>query len=147
MGPAEYSHLEAVVAEKVRGLVSRQCLIDCRSVWLMNKSLTTVVEETARGLLVKLEADILALGSHQEHVSLEVEYPATWWQHFKKDLMPGWFLRLFPVVNTLHTMRESVQVFKAVCPHLSDSGQGSHVKFLYMMDRNMTFPPSKDIAI
>ena len=27
----------------------------------------------------------------------EVNIPTSWWQHFKQDCMPAWFMRLFPV--------------------------------------------------
>lgn len=27
----------------------------------------------------------------------EMNTPASWWQHFKRDCMPSWFKRLFPV--------------------------------------------------
>ena len=33
-----------------------------------------------------------------EHLgTLEVKWPATWWQHFKQDVFPAWLLRRFPV--------------------------------------------------
>lgn len=32
---------------------------------------------------------------------LEIETPTTWWQMFKKQYMPRWFLARWPVINTV----------------------------------------------
>ena len=37
-----------------------------------------------------------------EHIStLEVAYPATWWNHFKQDNFPKWLLKRHPVEKTV----------------------------------------------
>ena len=33
----------------------------------------------------------------EKEISLDFEYPATWWQHFKRSHFPKWLLKKFPV--------------------------------------------------
>ena len=40
--------------------------------------------------------------------TLEVDQPATWWDHFKQDRFPFWLRRRFPVRYTTDTYKASV---------------------------------------
>lgn len=34
---------------------------------------------------------------HSELIVWEVSYPSSWWQHFKRDVLPKWFVKRYPV--------------------------------------------------
>lgn len=50
----------------------------------------------------------------EEHIyEVTWAYPATWWEHFKHDVMPEWFTKYFPVQYTLRTEAKTIRVRKA----------------------------------
>lgn len=55
-----------------------------------------------------------------------VEYPATWWEHFKQRWFPAWALRRWPVRKTI----EEGDVFARVCPHVTFPSRESCLQFL-----------------
>jgi hypothetical protein len=48
-------------------------------------------------LIVRLNKNIWTEQIQDETVTLEVETPATWWQHLKQDLFPKWAIKRWPV--------------------------------------------------
>lgn len=67
-------------------------------------------------------------GLEGERVVNSVEYPETWWQAFKEQYAPDWFLRYFPVRN--HHVEFQTRQYLAVCPHVNMSPHdGDCVKF------------------
>lgn len=34
---------------------------------------------------------------HSDHITWSISYPTSWWQHFKQDVMPKWFVKRYPV--------------------------------------------------
>jgi hypothetical protein len=34
---------------------------------------------------------------HSDQIKWSVSYPSSWWQHFKRDMMPKWFIKRYPV--------------------------------------------------
>jgi hypothetical protein len=40
----------------------------------------------------------LVLGERQKTITIKGT-PRSWWQHFKRDCMPQWFVKRFPVMN------------------------------------------------
>ena len=58
------------------------------------------------------------------------EWPADWWQHFKKRWFPRWALRRWPVRME---KREGV-VFQRVCPHMAIHQNTPHLAFLAGFD-------------
>lgn len=61
---------------------------------------------------------------HEEQVR---EVPASWWQHFKRDVLPECFRRRWPVLTDRYVLRTV-----HVCPHheLSPKNYGHHVEFV-----------------
>lgn len=49
-----------------------------------------------------------------------VKTPSSWWQMFKRDVMPTWFTTHYPVVFTVESVPVIVTLNKVqrVCPHL-----------------------------
>lgn len=60
--------------------------------------LDTVAEYTMDMLMVRLSAFVLTEQLVNERHTVESAVPKTWWQHFKRDKMPAWFGRKFPVL-------------------------------------------------
>lgn len=67
-------------------------------------------------------AYVLGMGREVEIV----EWPATWWEHFKQRWFPRWALRRWPVRKA----RREVVRYAKVCPHMS-AGHDDHVRFFY----------------
>ncbi len=40
-------------------------------------------------------------------------HPSSWWQHFKKDIAPKWFIERFPIKDTRHTRKVTVKMAAA----------------------------------
>ena len=53
-------------------------------------------KETMRGLMIKLHHEVFGQHRYQKY-TVSIEVPASWWDHFKQDKMPKWFLKLSPV--------------------------------------------------
>ncbi len=49
-----------------------------------------------RNLLTRLNAYVWA-----EHLG-QMNFPSSWWQHFKRDKMPKWFVKRWPVKVTTY---------------------------------------------
>lgn len=60
------------------------------------ESTKITVNNLADSLAIRMRSYILGQEDHQRY-SVSVDIPATWWQHFKQDHAPGWFVRRFPV--------------------------------------------------
>ena len=63
--------------------------------------------------------------------SIEIEFPATWWDHWKLEHGPKWLVKRWPVVY------KSQQVTKAihqhyVCPHINLKDESyPHIAWMY----------------
>jgi hypothetical protein len=90
----------------------------------------TYVDYMGRGMAVELKATILAESGGRVTEERTVAVPATWWEMFKRDCLPNWFRRRWPVRTK--TMRMVVDINAWVkYPHLktplrprSEWGQG-----------------------
>jgi hypothetical protein len=56
-----------------------------------------VVEDTVRGMMLELRSAVLAAQVLADRQDVAFEMPASWWQHLKRDRMPAWFTRRWPV--------------------------------------------------
>jgi len=57
--------------------------------------------EALKCSLLEITTELMAEKLQDTHVKLEVaiDYPASWWQHFKEDCFPKWLKNKFPVQN------------------------------------------------
>jgi hypothetical protein len=112
-----------------------------RSHWIQSHNPRVFVEERVDELIVKVEAEVLA--ADPVTIYWEVRYPASWWDHFKKDVLlpltrnPSTQLgkRLYQWAWDWKWERASHKetVNRRVCPHLDvpPTPQGrSHVEWL-----------------
>lgn len=58
-------------------------------------------EEIGR-LWLQLKTNIYAEKTVSKSKKVAFEYPATWWQCFKVEVMPRWFQEMFPVRYKMH---------------------------------------------
>jgi len=56
-----------------------------------------LLEREAGRLLLRLDAYVWSQKLQDETVTLSVNFPATWWEAFKKRFFPAWALRRWPV--------------------------------------------------
>jgi hypothetical protein len=55
------------------------------------------VQDRAGQMMMELRSGVLGARILSDRQDFGFEYPASWWQHFKRDKMPGWFTRRYPV--------------------------------------------------
>ena len=55
--------------------------------------------------------------------------PTSWWEHFKRDVMPEWFQKRFPV-GLKEVRTEEVHKYTNCCPHIKVEPNKQHVTFL-----------------
>jgi hypothetical protein len=58
------------------------------------------IEHTVEGMMLQLRSSVLGARILSDRQDFSFEYPASWWQHFKRDKAPGWFTRRYPVRMT-----------------------------------------------
>ena len=63
-----------------------------------NPEMSTWIEQTTMQMAMELRDHIWAEVLQDETVTLDntVSYPASWWDHFKKEKFPKWLLERFP---------------------------------------------------
>ena len=63
-----------------------------------------------------------------------INTPATWFQMFKKQFAPTWFLKLYPVRNIRHEFTvNTITNTTNICPHLDiDSHDQQHVHVAWL---------------
>jgi len=108
--------------------------------WASRVQLMVVAEEAGRHLGIEFRAvlDEQTLASHSlnipavRHVEeqVSIDLPASWWQRFKRDHMPSWFLRRWPVMVRFKilrarrtiTLRQAEQVTLTTSARYTDPG-------------------------
>lgn len=92
--------IEQVILERLRvvaqGCVSRDLLE--RAQYAGRSAEVEVVAEAVWGnVICRLSSEVLAEKLVDSAETSELEVPATWWQHLKRDHFPAWFTRRWPV--------------------------------------------------
>lgn len=64
---------------------------------LRNGDLKVYAEHYTDSVIARFRKMIPAEKTHESKVELRAIFPASVWQHFKRDYLPRWFLRRFPV--------------------------------------------------
>lgn len=73
--------------------------------------------ETINAWAVQINAFVWSENLQLDNYTIEIVTPASWWQHFKLQVMPVWFKRLFPV-KVERVVREIAIEKKALYPKL-----------------------------
>jgi hypothetical protein len=60
---------------------------------LLPYSVDTILDDITRDMVITFSKSIFTKTEKVETVEI---YPKTWWDHFKSDYAPSWFLRKFP---------------------------------------------------
>ena len=58
------------------------------------------VKNEATGMMLELRSAVLGARILGDRQDFYIEFPASWWQHFKRDKMLAWFTRRYPVRTT-----------------------------------------------
>ena len=97
-------------------------------------SVEEIAEDWCEGLLLTLEKKVLA--REVQEVERVVQYPATWWQHFKEQFFPSWLKKRFPVRMRRVVVRlerwEGYPASRWIPPELGDP---SYYVFAYEEDQ------------
>lgn len=86
------AQIEKIELEQIKFIVKSK--IDARSVCAYNMQLGRFVDHMTNEIAFEFSACVL--GERQKPIELGSE-PYTWWQMFKRDVMPRWFCKKFPV--------------------------------------------------
>lgn len=60
------------------------------------KSTEIAVENTVRGLMIKLHHEVFGQHNYQEYTVMQ-PIPANWWECFKEEHMPQWYIKRYPI--------------------------------------------------
>ncbi len=90
---------------------------------LMNMSIDRIDDFVADRIIYKIRGYLMGEKLREEKSILEVSYPCSCWQMFKKQYFPKWLLKKFPV--KYETVRKKVEFkvyelypkFSKVCPN------------------------------
>lgn len=114
--------IDEVLLQKLYFAV-QQHIPDERVVNLQGVEFTSFFELLTRDLVFRISGYVWE--EELEKRVLVASYPKTWWQHFKKDVMPEWFTKKFPV----ELKREEVLVkFTAVYPKFAEVSEQPFVR-------------------
>ena len=99
--------MSQVILEKVRmGLMTQvgHNVLDSMNV-------EEITEFVSRNLITRIELDLLSDKIVDDKYTFELtfKYPATWWQYFKQDKMPKWFLDKYPVKYQTEVKHKTVK--------------------------------------
>lgn len=99
--------IETFMLEKL--LVSKQLMVDMPTL-RSSLELSSYIDCALQRMVYSLEAYVLAeeIDNRTKEVSFQVSIPKSWWQHFKRDVTPRWFVNLFPVRFTVIKKTKSV---------------------------------------
>lgn len=77
-------------------------------------------ENILRGMVYRATQEILSKSAEVEKVvALSIEYPASWWEHFKQRWFPAFMLKRWPVKFKVETKREAWKVeARALLPEM-----------------------------
>jgi hypothetical protein len=84
-------------------------------------------------LVASLEVYLQSKNHHHEEEKKVMEFPATWWEHFKEAWFSKWLLAKFPVQYKQVYVPVSYKVTN-ICPHLPVDKERQHVEWLLAPD-------------
>lgn len=76
----------------------------------MNISLDQQWDMISNRMLMNIRTEIWAEVLGEETHEFKISYPSSWWQMFKKQYAPDWFIKRFPIETT--TMKKEVEFKK-----------------------------------
>lgn len=88
-----FDNIEKIEVEKIRIMVQRK-LSKYELAGLHFMEVGKFVDQLTDSVVLNFHA--FCLGESQKPIKLK-PYPKSWWQMFKRDVMPKWFIRLWPV--------------------------------------------------
>lgn len=97
-----------------------------RRVWMDRATLHAAVCPTTQELIISIDTYIHGLAD--KRIDIDVAFPQDWWEAVKERWFPHWALKRWPVKYRRVSCHE--QIYKSVCPHLPDEGQGRHLSFI-----------------
>jgi len=90
MDPSQAPNHETIELEKIVVQIVQQY----DSLFFNNTKVE--IENTVRGMMIKLRHEIYGQHDYQRY-SVKFDIPLNWWECFKQDNMPKWYLKKFPV--------------------------------------------------
>ncbi len=98
-----------------------------------NTQVSAWVDNLNQRLVTELVAHIAHKREEKQGGQVTVRYPTGWWEFFKLQYAPKWWLRRWPVKWTEHVIVTQMIYETRLCPHLPmaiDGGLKTHVRFL-----------------
>ena len=77
----------------------------------------------------------LAAEEHIENYDVYFEFPLNWWQMFKRDVMPKWYKKIYPI-KTKHYKKTVEFIERFVFPNMPIKGN-ERLEFYYRKDSAM----------
>lgn len=120
----EKPDIQRFVAERVC-ITAAHCVPEHEMV-MSRASVDTVVDHAIRSTVLYLSSYVH--GMHKETISVHRKWPKTWWDAFKARWFPTWATRRWPIEYERIDIEQ--KIFHAVCPHLQDRPQSTHLEWM-----------------
>lgn len=92
--------------------------------WLLRTD-KRVFADVGRDITFELEKKFLTYETVEE--SVHIDFPSTWFEHWKRDKAPQWVRDRWPVKYTRTSVPKTV---RKCCPHLGVEERTTHIRFL-----------------
>ncbi len=99
---------------------------------------------SADTLVRRLSGYLWAEKLQDEEVTMEAQYPATWWQHFKHRWFPARALKRWPVQMTTIKRRHTFKVMAVAPDFRPATGVGHRYIIHAMVDSRRSFIPFRE---
>lgn len=115
----------------------KKCFADrvklCASNTLDRRLLNSTQTEVNAAIDIATDSLIMQLttyihGLPGERIFFDESYPKAWWDAFKQRWFPAWALKRWPA--EMKRIYVDKQQYLAVCPHIDDPHQGTHLEWL-----------------
>jgi hypothetical protein len=122
-------NIDTISLDKIRFAVQQSF----PGVYFQDMEIETHVEVLTHNIITRLNFILYGKQYPEKVLSTvlkRITIPTSWWQMFKRDYAPAWFLARFPVKSMKENVIErNVYRVTKVCPHLNVKSIGTHLEF------------------
>lgn len=116
----DFGNFHRFHAEKIQTVLRR--ILSERELLAGKMQIEARIDHVIRGMVIELTSYMI--GEHRDTVSIHKRWPRNWWQAFREEWFPSWWLRRWPVQYERIDVEQ--KVYGPVCPHLNISDRSAH---------------------
>jgi len=104
-----------LVLEKLKGNITVSTVSE-HPIMIQNLSVDQRIDRITNGFLYHFKWDILADKCFEKDIQVCFKSPLNWWEHFKEQHAPNWFIKKWPVRYKTHFKWVKIQNYRTF-PH------------------------------